>query len=366
MPPRPRIIPLPPSLRCCCSTPPAESYLRTLRLWPDVAREVEDRRPRLSEWLSKRPELAGDKDAQALLLRLLEADPRKRMGAREALQVPWFTRAEPRLNRERPWELCQAPARVSEGAGFKAGVDHHEYSSRVRRKSSAAPGAEGGGGGAGGAASAPPPPLPPASSAAAAAAAAADAVSASVASLDEFVRSALALPCDAPGDLPVAAASLQHVAAHLTHQLQRLAAAAPAARSAAAGGGGSYSGADLESRVSRYHNAVHERLSAVLARLAAAASSAPAAGAGGGGGGGRPAHAHGIYDGALGAPPAGGGPSAQPLPRLAGSRWGERAAGGGDGAGTAGGLLTTNGRRGRSRSRSPAQQYPRSPGRHRG
>lgn len=276
-------------------------------------------------------------------MRLLEPDPRKRMGAREALQAPWFTRAEPRINRDRPWELSAPPFAVSAGTGFKQGVDHHEFSSRARRKAVPGP-AEGG----------------PAAAAPPEAASAADL-------LDAWVGHALSLPCDSAAEMRAAAAGLQRAAGHLVTQLQGLA-AAPQLGAADGGTAAADRAGGLEARVTRLYNAVHTKLSAINARLlaaegsagggaAAAAAPAPPQGLlllprvgsyGSGGGGAWPQEAPAGFS----APPV-AGTAPEPRPGGGGSRWGERfddrsgrrPEGGAAAAGP-------GSRRGRSRSRS--------------
>jgi serine/threonine protein kinase len=80
-------------------TPPADSWMRQLPLWGSV--EIEERRPRIADWLGKYTALT-DADARQLIMRLLECDPRKRITAKEALSARYFAVA-PRVDRERPW-----------------------------------------------------------------------------------------------------------------------------------------------------------------------------------------------------------------------------------------------------------------------
>lgn len=87
-------------------TPPADSWMRQLPLWGSF--DMEERRPRLAEWLGKYPSLT-DTDARQLIQRLLECDPRKRITAKEALSARYFAVA-PRIDKEMPWNGYVAPS----------------------------------------------------------------------------------------------------------------------------------------------------------------------------------------------------------------------------------------------------------------
>ena len=151
-------------------TPSPDSYLRSLPGWAALGAELEDRKPRLKEYLATR---IGSPELKELLVRLLEGDPRKRLKASEALKAPWFA-AEPRIVRDDPTMVHASvsgasivgasppPAPTAEqGSGaaqppkpaaarrlkllavkdnptFVRNVDHHEFTARERRKGGAA------------------------------------------------------------------------------------------------------------------------------------------------------------------------------------------------------------------------------------
>jgi cyclin-dependent kinase 12/13 len=120
--------------------PPPDSYLRSLAGYKSVAAEVDDKRPRLNEWLSK--SVVGNSSADQtsivllrdLIQRFLEPDPRKRISAREALNSRWFS-TDFKIDRDNP---TRGITPISKSANFDGSVDHHEWAARKRRKAAAA------------------------------------------------------------------------------------------------------------------------------------------------------------------------------------------------------------------------------------
>jgi cyclin-dependent kinase 12/13 len=114
-------------------TPPQQSSLRQCPGWAGfAAAEPEEKKGRLAEWVQRHPAIAADADLVSLLLRLLEADPRSRISAREALGSRWFRDVDPR----RPLAGLRGQ-RVQQNPSFRHGVDHHEYLAKKKKKGAA-------------------------------------------------------------------------------------------------------------------------------------------------------------------------------------------------------------------------------------
>jgi len=135
-------------------TPPEDSALRALPLWgAHASANPELRRSRLAEWVGKHEAVSRDADCVALIMRLLEGDPRKRITARDALTSRYFKD----IPRDNPSALLKGSRLISSAPGFRAGVDHHEFSAKARRKAAAeGAAAEGAAGGPHSAVKAPP------------------------------------------------------------------------------------------------------------------------------------------------------------------------------------------------------------------